>query len=80
MVPSFGLTLKRSMEAHNYLKLDQFVMSSTEVQPGQHTLSEHFTPTEKHLKPDYSIGSIIRAENIHRVSNERMDRVSTVFA
>jgi arylsulfatase len=25
---------------------------------GQHTLSVHFSPIEKHLKPDYSIGNV----------------------
>jgi arylsulfatase len=44
---------------HNYLNLDQFAVSSTEAVPaGQHTLSVHFTPTEKYLKPDYSIGNV----------------------
>ena len=32
---------------HNYLKLDEFAVSSAEVVPaGQHTLSVHFTPTD----------------------------------
>ena len=44
---------------HNYLKLDQFAVSSSEVlSKGEHTLSVHFTPTEKHLKPDCSIGDV----------------------
>lgn len=44
---------------HNYLKLDQFAVSSAEaVAAGKHTLSVHFTPTEKHLKPDYFTGNI----------------------
>jgi arylsulfatase len=44
---------------HNYLKLDQFAVSSPEAVPaGKHTLSVHFTPTETHLKPDYFIGNV----------------------
>ena len=34
-------------------------MSSTEpLSAGKHTLSVHFTPTEKHLKPDYFMGDV----------------------
>ncbi|HBH54511.1 MAG TPA: arylsulfatase [Planctomycetaceae bacterium] len=43
---------------HNYLKLDHFRVSSEEIPPGQHTLSLHVTPTEKHLKPDYSLANV----------------------
>jgi arylsulfatase A-like enzyme len=44
---------------HNYLKLHQFAVSSSDTLPaGKHTLSVHFTPTEKHLKPDYFLGNI----------------------
>ncbi len=44
---------------HNYLKLDQFTVSSSAAVPvGKHTLSVHFTPTEKSLKPDYFIGNV----------------------
>ncbi len=40
----------------NYLKLEQFAISSAEALPaGKHTLGVHVTPTDKHLKPDYFI-------------------------
>ena len=28
------------------------------VPAGKHTLSVHFTPTDKHQKPDYSLGNV----------------------
>jgi arylsulfatase len=44
---------------HNYLKLDQFAVSSANAVPtGKHMLRVHFTPTDKHLKPDYFIGNV----------------------
>lgn len=44
---------------HNYLKLDQFAVSSSEpLSPGRHTLGVHFTLVEKHLKPDYFVGNV----------------------
>jgi len=44
---------------HNYLKLDeQHVASPGPVPAGKHTLGAHFTPTETHLKPDYTIGDV----------------------
>ncbi|MFN7730546.1 MAG: arylsulfatase, partial [Pirellula sp.] len=47
---------------HNYLKLQQYeVISSEPVEPGQHSLSIHFTPTEKHLKPDFFVGDVTMA-------------------
>ena len=34
-------------------------MTSADTVPaGKHTLSVHFTPTDKHLKPDYFIGNV----------------------
>lgn len=45
--------------AHNYLKLKEHLVSSPKAIPaGKHTLSIHFTPGEKHLKPDYTIGDV----------------------
>lgn len=45
--------------AHNYLKLEEkHVASAKALAPGKHELSMHFTPTEKHLKPDYFIGNV----------------------
>jgi arylsulfatase len=44
---------------HNYLKLNEDHITSPEPVPaGKHTLSVGFTPKEKHLKPDYSIGDV----------------------
>lgn len=44
---------------HNYLKLHQYSVSSQDRIPaGRHTFSVHFTPLEKHLKPDYFIGNV----------------------
>lgn len=44
---------------HNYLKLDQFEVSSRGSLPaGKHILSVHFKPTEMHLKPDYFMGDV----------------------
>jgi arylsulfatase len=48
---------------HNYLKLDHFMVSSEEIPPGQHTLSLHVTPTEKHLKTDYSLANVTLSVN-----------------
>ncbi len=44
---------------HNYLKLEHFAASSPDAIPsGRHALSVHFTPIEKHLKPDYYVGDV----------------------
>jgi len=44
---------------HNYLKLAQFGVASPDVVPaGQHRLSVRFTPTDKHLKPDFFVGDV----------------------
>ncbi len=45
---------------HNYLKLDQFAVSSPKPIPaGAHKLSVTFTLTDKHIKPDYFIGDVV---------------------
>jgi arylsulfatase len=45
---------------HNYLKLKEYDVVSPDVIPaGKHTLSAHFKPTKKSLKPDYFIGDIV---------------------
>ncbi len=45
--------------AHNYLKLNEEEVSSPQpLPPGKHAISVHFTPTDKHLKPDYFIGDV----------------------
>ena len=44
---------------HNYLKLEEFHVESPAVLPaGEHTLSIHFTPRDKHLKPDFTTGDV----------------------
>lgn len=44
---------------HNFLKLDEADVVSPDVIPaGKHTLSAHFTPTMKNLKPDYFLGDL----------------------
>ena len=44
---------------HNYLKLKEFAVESTEpVSAGKHELAFKFVPTEKSLKPDYFIGDV----------------------
>jgi hypothetical protein len=46
--------------AHNYLKIEGYVVSSAKpVPPGMHTLSICFTPTGKNLKPDYFTGDVV---------------------
>lgn len=45
---------------HNYLKLDEAdVVSPDTIPAGKHTLSAHFTPTKKNLKPDYFLGDLV---------------------
>jgi arylsulfatase len=53
---------------HNYLKITEYaVASSMPVPPGKHTLSVTFTPTGKHLKPDYFSGDVVLAVDGARV-------------
>lgn len=60
--------------AHNYLKLNEYALSSSKPIPaGKHTLSIHFTPVEKHLKPDYSIGDITLS-----VDGEKVDELKGI--
>jgi arylsulfatase len=45
---------------HNYLKLGEVdVVSPAVIPEGKHTLSVHFTPTKKNLKPDYFLGNVV---------------------
>ncbi|MSR49666.1 MAG: hypothetical protein EXS07_06420 [Gemmataceae bacterium] len=44
---------------HNYLKIQEFTVSSPDQIPaGKHNLSIHFTPTAKSSKPDFITGDI----------------------
>lgn len=46
--------------AHNYLKINEALVSSAEAVPdGAHALSVRFTPTEMQKKPDYFIGDVV---------------------
>jgi arylsulfatase len=45
---------------HNYLKVEEVdVVSTGVIAPGEHTLSVHFTPTKKNLKPDFFLGDVV---------------------
>ncbi len=45
---------------HNYLKIAEYAVSAPQlVTPGKHTLTVHFTPTAKSLKPDYFTGDVV---------------------
>ena len=45
---------------HNFLKLEEAdIVSPQVISAGQHTLSAHFTPTQKNLKPDYFLGDLV---------------------
>jgi arylsulfatase len=66
---------------HNYLNLDQFTVSSSEeVTDGPHTLSAHFTPIEKHLKPDYSIGNVILSVDDKQVGERNGIKVAGQYS
>jgi arylsulfatase A-like enzyme len=66
---------------HNYLNLDQFSVSSADVvPPGTHTLSVHFTPTEKHLKPDYFTGDVTLSLDGERVGELKGIRVAGQYS
>lgn len=45
---------------HNYLKMEEYLVSSARVvAPGMHRLSARFTPTSKSLKPDFFTGDVL---------------------
>ncbi|MBF7729098.1 arylsulfatase [Pseudomonas sp. N040] len=45
--------------AHNYLKIEEYLVSSAKAVPaGQHEVSVSFTPTGKSLKPDFFTGDV----------------------
>jgi hypothetical protein len=59
---------------HNYLKIKEYAVSSANKVPaGQHTLSVHFTPTGKNLKPDYFTGDLVLS-----VDGEKMGELKDV--
>jgi arylsulfatase A-like enzyme len=66
---------------HNYLKLVEADVVSPEVIPvGKHTLSVHFTPTKKNLKPDYFIGSIELSVDGKRVADQKDIKVAGQYS
>lgn len=63
--------------AHNYLKLkEDLVVSPKTIPTGQHTLSIHFTPIEKHLKPDYTIGDVTMTVDDEKVGELKSIKVA----
>ena len=66
---------------HNYLKLDQFtVVSPDAVPPGQHTLSVRFTPTDKHLKPDFFVGDVLLSVDGKQVGELKAVKVAGQYS
>jgi arylsulfatase len=61
---------------HNYLKIEDYKVTSNKyVSSGKHTLSVHFTPTGKSLKPDFFTGDIsllIDGEEVGQLKNIKM--------
>ncbi len=57
---------------HNYLKLVEADVVSPDVIPaGKHTLSAHFTPTQKNLKPDYFLGDLVLSVDGKKVAEKK---------
>jgi arylsulfatase A-like enzyme len=53
---------------HNYLKITEYELTSEKLVPvGKHTLSVHFTPTRKNVKPDYFSGDVVLAVDGEKV-------------
>ena len=47
---------------------------------GKHTLSVHFTPTEKHLKPDYFTGDVTLSVDGEQVGELKGIRVAGQYS
>jgi arylsulfatase len=59
---SFFLKDGRLHYVHNYLKITEYAVASAKpVSAGKRTLSVHFIPTGKNLKPDYFTGDVVLA-------------------
>ncbi len=62
--------------SHNYLKIEEFYLASTNPVPaGKHQLAVQFTPTGKSLKPDFFTGDIklfIDGEPVGELKDIRM--------
>ena len=72
---------KKLHYVHNYLKLEQFVVSSAETAPtGKHTLGMRFATTEKHLNPDYSIGNVILLVDGKQVGEQKGIKVAGQYS
>lgn len=58
---------------HNFLKLGETdVVSPNRISASKHTLSVHFKPTKKNLKPDYFLGDLVLSVDGKPVA-EKMD-------
>lgn len=67
--------------AHNYLKLKEDLLASPKTIPtGQHKLSIHFTPIEKHLKPDYTVGDVTMTVDGEQVGEMKSIKVAGQYS
>ena len=67
--------------AHNYLNLKEDLDVSPKTIPtGQHTLSIHFTPIEKHLKPDDTIGDVTMTVDDEKVGELKSIKVAGQYS
>ena len=66
---------------HNYLKLGEVdVVSPNAIGSGSHTLSAHFTPTEKNLKPDYFLGDLVLSVDGKSVAEQKGIKVAGQYS
>jgi arylsulfatase A-like enzyme len=66
---------------HNYLKLGEVdVVSPNAIASGLHTLSAHFKPAEKHLKPDYVVGDIVLSVDGKAVAEQKNIKVAGQYS
>jgi hypothetical protein len=66
---------------HNYLKLGEVdVVSPYAIGSGSHTLSAHFTPTEKNLKPDYFLGDLVLSVDGKSVAEQKNIKVAGQYS
>jgi arylsulfatase len=67
--------------AHNYLKVQEYLVSSDKaVPPGKHQLSVSFTPTGKSLKPDFFTGDVVLSIDGERVGELKGIRVAGQYS
>ncbi len=66
---------------HNYLKLGESRATSPKpIPPGRHTLAIHFTPGERHLKPDYFIGVVTLSVDGEKVAEVKDVKVAGQYS